>query len=178
MIETRTIPERGCYSADQVLAGWRAQCRKIAIGPREAASNGKPHAYPTQPATPEPEALDVQYLMWIRVERFLDRRMFRSLRPLLQNRLPCAEFELWYSANPLLIVRVSSDVGVAEQPTLVPYPLREAVDRWNSREKRQVTYSGAHKASNEGRLVTWRPEGRFTTTLMEIARWQDSEWGS
>jgi len=142
----------------------------------------------------------VRVVQWFHVETFFSANF--ELHPyraflLLGEVSPTAarieiefmsKFEVWYAMHPLFRVPALSASPVHVMPENIPYPLKEAIELWNAREKRQVTYEGARKAGRDhrvkqgdtvvivpARLRTWRPEGKQMTTLADIRRWLDSD---
>lgn len=180
------------YSFEEVLSWWRGYTMKPGDSDPDPVVKGfAPTGYRCAIGMAPDERRrfrrDVPFLAWLHVETFFQTHIRWAMsRPFLligDGRTGCGlECELalaaWYEAHPLMIVAAwQSDVEF--RPEHVPYPLAEAVDRYNERvgKKLQRSYRSALDAAKDDppRLEAWRPEGRWHTTLANIERWVASE---
>lgn len=174
------------YSSGQVLDWWREYT--WGISPRtETEQRVKigPEGYrPAVQSDPVSNGIDLdrRYLAWIHVERFF-RRCFEwhaSKGQLLLGESPecLAAYERWYAANRMQHVSDHvRETGTVHCPEVVSYLLGEALAIYNATAKpdKQRSIRAARLAADEGRLVAWRPNGRWTTTVNEIERWVKSD---
>lgn len=194
-IRNDTISDAGLkrfsYSPSSVIAGWRAYILRdnVRVNEPKFSISGIGPDQLACPSDPEPDAINVRHLMWLKVETFFSRFFWlhhHRATLLHDEHAPAgfmAEFEAWYERHPLIRVYTGDSVR-SWNPENECYPLKEAVERWNASQKRQVTYAAARQAVREinsrgeiipPRLHAWRPDGKWTTTMGEIRRWIDSD---
>lgn len=170
------------YSAAEVLNGWRRFNNMPTVPPPAKEFVPWPKGLlDSNPGEPDPDCLDVPFLMACKVERFFGEFPHRLAdKPLLmlgEAMFAHSEFVSWYGLHPLAIVDTSGNHGRSDAPENVPHPLREAVDRWNERhkQKHKRSYSVAARAAKAERLRVWYPDGKMHTTLAEIEKWIASD---
>lgn len=161
------------YTAEQVLSGWRFKDANFDAEPEIDAGDPNKLSHPAwftleRPGSPEPvDKADTALWMWLKVEKFFSSQsQWRPYRSALLHGIDGEvedAFGVWYRARPLMVVLAGTGKKHSvPAPDMVPMPLTEAVDYWNSRsdnKNRQVTLYAARKAAAEGRLIAWRPKG-------------------
>ena len=175
------------YPADQVLDWWRSYSYSPRLAEVEKpVGRIGPEGYPERTLKADPVAgeihIDRRYLGYLHVELFFERNFaFHHCRAHLLKGDPSAVdevWERWYKANPMMITADAvKATGTVKCEELVPYKLAEALEKWNAtakaKDRRAIT--SARDAAREGRLYTWKPEGKITTTLNEIRRWIEAD---
>lgn len=170
------------YSANDVLAGWRAYDphRKEF---RDGGGDGVPMPASftmSKPGERDDFEVDTRMLMFLHVEKFFAANIeWHAAKAFMMYGRDCdavkIAFEVWYESNPMMIALAQSERATMQVPEYLLLPLAEAVNRFNSSGKLKVIYDSALKAAQKGRLNASRPEGRWHTTMADIASWQKVE---
>lgn len=171
-----------CYTADEVLDGWRSHVpfRKVETGRGVKMPNPDPSAIAHARAPSDGgDGVDRGFAMWLHVEVFWGRHFeLHPQRPFVLLGQECDgyfRFCDWYAENPLVRAygKLPDDGGTREYYELVNRPLREAVDAYNATvpKRKQVTYAGALAAIKGDRLAATRPKGKWHTRVCDIEAW-------
>ncbi len=169
------------YSASDVLAGWRAYDPHRPGFMESGSGVPMPASFTmSKPGERDSFQVDTRMLMYLHVEKFFAAiPKWNRRRGFLQNghggrafiRVRLA-FDVWYDSNLLMMALAQSERATMEVIEHTPMPMAEAVNRFNVGSKKSISYKAAYKAATEGRLLAWRPEGMWHTTVYLVEQWQ------